>query len=134
MVISQIKAADLENYQATRKAQGKADHTIDEEIGTAKTIINKAFDNDLVSGDTLKAFKRVKKMLKRNSNARKRILSLVEFNQLMEHLPMHTKWILATGFYTGMRSGEVVSLTWAKVSLKERIIQLEAKDTKGGRG
>jgi len=83
-----------------------------------------------VSGDTLKTFKRVKKMLKRNSNARKKILSIVQFNQLMEHLPIHTKWILATGFYTGMRSHEVVSLIWPKVSLKDRIIQLEAKDTK----
>ena len=38
-------------------------------------MINKAFDNDLVSGDTLKAFKKVKKLLKRNSNARKKIIT-----------------------------------------------------------
>jgi integrase len=130
MVISQIKPADLENYLATKKAQGKADHTIDEEIGSTKTMINKPFDNDLVGGDTPKAFKGLKKMLKRNSNARKRILTPIQFNQLMGHLPTHTKWIFATGFYTGMRSREVVSLTWDKVFLKERIIQLEAKDTK----
>ena len=130
MVVSQIKPMNLENYQARRKAQGKADHTVDEEIGAAKTMINKAFDNDLVGGDTLKTFKRVKKMLKRNANARKRILSPIQFNQLMEHLPIHTKCILATGFYTGMRSHEVLSLIWPKVSLNDRIIQLEAKDTK----
>ena len=129
-IVSDIKPADLENYQARRKRQGKSDQTIDQEIGAAKTMINKAFDNDLVGGETLKAFKRVRKMLKRNSNARKKILSPSQFNQLMEYLPLHTKWILATGFYTGMRSREVLSLTWDKVSLKDRTIQLEAKDTK----
>jgi len=129
-IVSDIKPADLENYQARRKRQGKADQTIDQEIGAAKAMINKAFDNDLVGGETLKAFKRVRKMLKRNSNARKKILSPSQFNQLMEYLPLHTKWILATGFYTGMRSREILSLTWDKVSLKDRTIQLEAKDTK----
>ena len=130
MIVSQIKPADLENYQARRKGQGRADQTVDQEIGSAKAMINKAFENDLVGGDTLKAFKRVRKLLKRNANARKKILAPNQFNRLMEHLPLHTKWILATAFYTGMRSREVLSLTWSKVSLKDRTIQLEAKDTK----
>lgn len=130
MIVGQLKPADLENYQARRKREGKSDQTVDQEIGAAKAMINKAFDNDLVGGDTLKAFKRVRKLLKRNANARKKILPLNQFNQLMKDLPLHTKWILATGFYTGMRSHEVLSLTWPQVSLKDRTIQLEAKDTK----
>jgi len=72
VVVSQIKPAALENLQAKRKVEGKADATIDQEIGAARTVINKAFDNDLVGGDTLKVFKKVKKLLKRNSNARKK--------------------------------------------------------------
>ncbi|MCE5336727.1 MAG: tyrosine-type recombinase/integrase [Desulfobacteraceae bacterium] len=69
-------------------------------------------------------------MLKRNSNARERILALDEFKALMDKLPRHTKAILATGFYTGMRRGEVLSLTWDKVDMEKRVIQLEARDTK----
>jgi integrase len=130
MVVGNIKPMDLENYQSRRKSEGKADQTVDEEIGQARAVINKAFDNDMVGGEILKVFRRVKKLLKRNSNARKKILSLEQFNKLMEHLPLHTKWILATGFFTGMRLREIVNLIWEKISLKDRVIRLEADDTK----
>jgi integrase len=129
-IISQIKPADLENYQAKRKASGYSDSYVDQEITAAKTVVNKAFDNDLVSGETVKVFKRVKKLLKRNANARDRILSIEEVNRLMECLPRHTKAILVTGFYTGMRRGEILSLTWDKVDLDRRVIRLGATDTK----
>jgi hypothetical protein len=50
MIVSKIKPADLENYQVRRKEEGRADNTIDHEIGAAKTMVFKAFDNDMVSG------------------------------------------------------------------------------------
>ena len=133
MIVCDIKPAALENYQAKRSAAGYSDSYIDQEIGAARTMINKAFDNDLVGGDTLKTFKKVQKLLKRNANARDRILSPDEFKLLMQHLPYHAKPILATAFYTGMRRGEIASLTWDKVAMKERFIKLEAADTKTGK-
>jgi integrase len=127
-----IKAADLENLQAKRKAERKADSTVDQEIGAAWTVINKAFDNNLVSRNTLKAFKKVRKLLKRNANARNKIISPEQFQALLnsENLPLHTWGILATGFNTGMRKGEILSLIWHKMDMKNRVIRLEAEDTK----
>jgi integrase len=130
MIVSRIKPADLENYQARRKAKGKADATIDHEVGSAKAMINKAFDNDMVSGDTLRVFKAVKTLLKKGSNARDRVLSPGEFESLYEHAPRHIKSILSMGYYAGMRKGEILPLTWNKVNLKGRVIGLEAADTK----
>jgi integrase len=130
VIVSRIKPVDLENYQAKRKATGRSDSTIDQEIAAARNMINKAFDNDIVGGDTLKTFKRVKNLLRGNANARDKILPLDQFRRLVAHLPWHAKGILATAFYTGMRRGEIVSLTWDKVDLKNRMIQLEASDTK----
>jgi len=130
MMVCDIKPVDLENLQAKRKKEGLADSTVDEEITIARTIINKAFDNDLIGGETLKVFKKVKRLLKRNSNARKKVLSLDQFSKLLDNLPLHTRGIVATAFYTGMRKGEIVRLTWDKVSLPNRGIQLEAMDTK----
>ncbi len=66
MIVKEIKPTDLENYQAKRKAErppqrengevrdGYSDAYIDHEITAAKAMINKAFDNEKVCGDTLK--------------------------------------------------------------------------------
>lgn len=97
MVVNKLKPMDLENYQAKRKAQGQADSYIDQQIAMARAMINKAFDNDLVSGDTIKVFKRVKKLLKGDANARDRALSADEFDRLLKALPSHTRAIVATG-------------------------------------
>jgi integrase len=125
-----LKPVVLENYQAKRKAQGQADSYIDQQIAMARAMVNKAFDNDIVSGDTIKIFKRVKKLLKGDSNARDRVLSSDEFNRLMEALPSHIRAVVATGYYAGMRKGEVLNLTWSHIDMKSRIIKLEASETK----
>ena len=97
MIMSHIKPADLENYQAKRLKEGMAQGTVDHEIGKAKTMIFKAFDNNLISFSTWKAFRSVKKVLKRGSDARNRILSVDEFEKLMKHSKGHVKAIIATG-------------------------------------
>jgi integrase len=38
--------------------------------------------------------------------------------------------IVATAYWTGMRKGEILGLTWDKVFLKDREIRLEIEDTK----
>jgi len=130
VIVSRIKPVDLENYQMKRITEGASESTVDKELSMVQTMIRKAFDNDIVGGDTLKTFKKVKRLLKSNANARDRILSLDELDRLMDALPSHSKAIVATGFYTGMRRGEILNLTWDKVDLETRMIRLEADDTK----
>ena len=132
VIVSAIKPADLENLQVKRRKEGLADATIDDEIGQARTVIKKAFENGMISGDTLRAFMAVKKLLKRNANARDRILTRTEYDTLMQKSPKYLQDIIATGYFTGMRKGEILGLTRDKVDLKKRFIQLEAKDTKTG--
>jgi integrase len=93
-------------------------------------MISKAFDNDLVGGDTMKAFRQAKNTLKPGSDVRDRVITPDEFDALMKHSDGHTRAIIATGYYTGMRKGEIVNLTWDKVDFPNRTIRLEAGDTK----
>ena len=62
--------------------------------------------------------------------SRDRVLSQEEFEKLMVDLPVHTRAIVATGYYAGMRKGEVLNLTWDKVDLRNRLIKLGVADTK----
>jgi integrase len=72
----------------------------------------------------------VKKTLKKGEDVRDRILSPSEFNALMQHTPNYLKSIIAMGYYSGMRRGEITGLTWNKVDLQNRVIKLESSDTK----
>jgi len=128
--VNQLKQVNLENLQMKRKAEGFADATVDDEVGQVRTMVTKAFDNDLVGGEPLKAFKRTKKLLKRNANARDRVLSLKEYQRLYDAAAVHLKPIIATAYYTGMRRGEILGLTWGHVDLAKGFIHLEADETK----
>ncbi len=128
--IGSIKPGDLEDYQTERKIQGIADATVDQELGAARTAIKKAFENDLLSGEPLKVFQKVKKLLKPKANKRDRIIEPDEFRALVAASSLHLKPIIATAYYTGMRKSEILNLTWDKVRLNERLIKLDATDTK----
>ncbi len=93
-------------------------------------MVIKAFDNDLITGEPLKALRRVKSLLKGNTNARDRILTVSEYSSLFEHSQKPLEGIISLGYWSGMRKGEIVNLTWDKVDLKHRMITLEAEDTK----
>jgi integrase len=132
MVVNQLLPADLNRYKAIRKQAKKSDSYIDQEVGAAKSMVICAFYNRKVGAETLRVFRSVKKLLRKGSNARKKVLSLSEYESLIGALPSHTVPIVATGYWTGMRLGEIVGLTWDKVDLNRRLICLEASDTKEG--
>jgi integrase len=129
-IVDSIKPEDLRNYQIKRKNEGKAPGTIDQEISKGRAMIARAVDNDMVSHDAVRVFDKVKRTLRKGQDVRDRILSPSEFKALIKHAKGHTKDIIAMGYFTGMRKGEILGLTWDKVDLQKRVIKLEAEDTK----
>jgi integrase len=125
-----IKPLDLENYQIERQQQGAAFATIDMEISLAGTMINKAFDNDMVDGRVLKAFRSVKRKLKPGSNARSRLVSVVEYLKLITQTPHHLKGIVITAYNSGMRMGEILGLRWSFVDRDNSFFRLPPELTK----
>jgi len=132
-IISSIKPMDLEAYQHKREQEGRAPATIDMEISIAKTMVTKAFDNDLVDGRTVKAFRKLKRKLRRGANARRRTLSVSEYIRLLNVAPPHLRAFLILAVNTGMRLGELRSLKWSHIDREKRCIRLSADLTKENR-
>ncbi len=103
MIISKIKPAALENLIQKRKKEGRADATIDQEIGKARSMVFKAFDNDIVGGDTIKTFKKIGKLSRGNANARSRIITREEFTNMLMDAPLHIRHILSMAYHSGLR-------------------------------
>lgn len=129
-MVSTLKPLDLEDYQEQREEEGLAAATIDMEVLYARAMVNKAFDNDKVGGRTLKAFRCIKKKLRRGDNARKRTLTIDEYLKLVEVAPAHLKAFLTVAFNTGMRLGEIRALQWAHIDRQKWVIRLPAELTK----
>jgi hypothetical protein len=58
------------NYREQRVEAGVAPATIDKQVSIAETMIIKVFDDDRIGGDVVKAFRIVKKKLKKGINER----------------------------------------------------------------
>ena len=98
---------------------------INRTIAVLKRMFNLAVREELVEKNPCWKVK----MLPEN-NARDRILSSEEFDRLLSHLPRHAALVVQLAYLTGMRAGEIFNLTWDRVDMKNRVIRLQAEDTK----
>lgn len=131
--VNEIKQVDLEEYQQRRKKQGRADATIDMEIKYAQTAVTKAFDNDMVDGRCLKAFRKTKRLLEKGANVRKIKISTKQYLKLLKSAPAHYRAVLKIAFNTGMRLGEIKALQWSHIDWNNMMIRLPKDVTKEGR-
>jgi integrase len=130
-LVQDIKPAMVERYQHQRLQeptwQGKprSAANVNRTIAVMKRMFNLAVREELAERKSCWEVK----MLPEN-NARDRILSPGELERLVIHLPRHAAMVVHFAYLTGMRAGEIFKLTWDKVDLTNRVIRLEAKDTK----
>lgn len=125
-----IEQIDLKNFRTKRLKENHSPAYIDKQIESAKNLVTAALDNRKISGDCLRPFRRLKNLCKKGANARDRILSFAEYESIRINLPPHSQGVFSMAFWTGMRSTEILELTWIKVDLANRIIKLKPTDTK----
>jgi integrase len=103
--------------------------TVNREIVCLKVIFNKAIANGMAEKNPAKGIK----LLKEN-NERNRLLSEQEYISLLANCPPHLMPVVKVAYYTAMRQGEILNLTWEQVDLNKGFIHLLPEDTKTQEG
>jgi integrase len=118
----------IEQYQTTLIKSGLKPASVNRILAALKHMINKAVEWEMAPEDVLKSVRRVKQLAE--NNRRLRFLSGEEMARLIHVCDQHLKPIVITALNTGMRKGEILSLTWEQVDLRHGFILLDV--TKNG--
>jgi integrase len=127
-----IMDEDLKRYCA-RRERSVAPITLDSEIETIQSMVITAFDADKVDGRVLKVFRKVKKITSPEDRARKRAVSIEEYQRIFSVALPHLRPMMQIALYTGMRHGEIRNLQWSHIDRKAGIIRLTPDITKNKR-
>lgn len=125
MKVNSITTDKIEEYINKKMEQGLSNASINRELSALKRMFH------LASQWSPPKVRQVPyiPMLK-ESNTRKGFFEHEEYLALKEALPSYLKPMIAFAYHTGWRLGEVLSLTWDKVDLKQGIIRLDPGETK----
>jgi len=102
--------------------------TINRELACLKNMLNEAIKQRIINPITPLPHIR----LFREDNARNRYLSDEEYSRLLGVCPPHIYGLVLCAYETGMRRGEIISLTWDRVDLRKGFIHLSSGKTKTG--
>jgi integrase len=122
----------VEAYLVQRQQEGQkvfkwkklSGATLNRDLACLKTIIHRAILNRMIDRNPIMGVKKFKEY------SRNRTISPEEFKCFLRYCPPHLNSIVQLAFTTGMRCGEILGLRWEQVNLKDKVIVLEATDTK----
>jgi integrase len=106
----------LENYQQELLAEGKAAATANRKMALLKHLFHKASDWGWADDETLRIVRKVKML--REPAGRLRYLTPEEVRRLLAACNPRLRAIVAVALNTGMRRGEILSLKWDSVDLR----------------
>ena len=124
--VSQLKARQIKEYMLARKSQGAAPATINRERSTLSKMFRVLLEAEVVDRNPVKDTKPADD----RQGQRDVYISFTDFNRIVFECPPWSQPVFRTLYFTGMRRGEALSLTWDSVNLKKRIITLDMNMTK----
>ena len=125
MRASRVTTAVLNQYVVDRRKGGSAAGTINRHLA----ILRRGFN--LAARETPPLVARVPSFpTLKEAAPRAGFFSAEEYAALMAELVPHAANVVAFGYFTGCRKGEILGLRWSQVHLDERIILLAPGETK----
>lgn len=121
---SQLSSKFFEDYQSSRKGDGAANKTINNELICLKAMFYLALKWGYLQSNPAKGVKQ----LKEDSNKKPRFLSKEESKALLENCGEYLYPIFYTFLHSGMRKSELENLTWGDVDFQRKKIKIRYKD------
>src|SRR5215475_16014203 len=123
--LADINPLLIERYKRMRKEKGRSEVTINRELACLKNLFTMAIKWGKASENPVK-----KVRLFREDNGRTRFLTEEEEARLLVCCNPHLKPLVLTALHTGFRKSELLSLRWASVDFRHRLLKVEAAYTK----
>lgn len=128
---TQVTPLMVDNFRVTMRKPGHSRSgralsgtTVNKLVSLARRIYYLAMDDGIVASNPFARRGLFKEP------AKGKYIPDEEFRRILSHLPDYLKPVAITAYYTGMRRGEILNLTWDRVDLAKGIIYLEPEDTK----
>ncbi len=121
----QVTTTAIQRYIARRQQEGAANATVNRELALLKRAFNLGKKHTPPKVSHLPYIPMLDE-----DNVRKGFFEHGDYLALREALPAAFRPVLAFGYYTGCRSGEILGLRWSQVDLPERVVRLEPGTTK----
>lgn len=116
-----ITSAIVDKYILKRQKKDAANGTINAELSALRRMFNLGFRR---TPQIVTSVPYIRKLDTKN-NVRQGFYTNEEYLQIRDALPEHLKGILTVAYYTGMRKGEILGLTWVQVNVFKREIDME---------
>ncbi len=126
--ISRMTTAGARQYIASRQQGGAANATINRELALLRRALNLGAKSDPPKVARVPFIPSLKE-----NNVRKGFFEDNEYLSIFRGLNEELRPVLAFGYHTGCRRGEILSLQWSQVDLTENTIRLEPGTTKNKR-
>ena len=124
--VAEINEPALDGYVDARLAAGVRTGTIKLELAALKRAFSLAVRKKLISVSEVPSIPALA-----SGAAREGFLEDDAFLRLVGFLPEYLRGVAWLGFLTGMRRGEILSLTWTHVDVRSKVIRLTR--TKNGK-
>lgn len=122
--VSHFTSKDISNFRDAISKRS-APSTVNMALKVIRSALNQASREGLV--DTNEAGR--VNLLKRTANSNRRPFSLAELKRVLEVANHEWRGIILAGLYTGLRLGDIATLTWANVDLQQQELRLVTQKT-----
>jgi integrase len=124
---SALTTEKLKEYRRKRLSEGRTEATCNRELSILRTALNLGRKCTPPKVLSLPYFPMVAE-----ANSRQGFLTDEQYTRLRDSLPDYLRPLFVTGYFTGVRLGELLAIEWDQVDWEQEFITLHAEETKSG--